>query len=125
MAPLNFFDSAFLEDPYPAYHQLRAEDPVHRHPLGFYVLTRYDDVAAFLRDPRFGKSGYQALFEARFGSRFLNSSRLGKGEPARLPASACASASVRPDTTATRTSGGARLTFTGVRRGSAVVNLRS
>jgi cytochrome P450 len=68
MAELNFFDPAFLEDPYPAYHQLRAEDPIHRHPLGFYVLTRYDDVAGFLRDPRFGKSGYQALFEARFGS---------------------------------------------------------
>ena len=69
MNALNFLDPAFLEDPYPAFHRLRAEDPVHRHPLGFYVLTRYDDIAAFLRDPRFGKSGYQALFESRFGSR--------------------------------------------------------
>ena len=68
MAALNFFDPAFLEDPYPAFHRLRAEDPVHRHPLGFYVLTRYDDIAEFLRDPRFGKSGYQAIFESRFGS---------------------------------------------------------
>jgi hypothetical protein len=68
MAGLDFFDPGFLDDPYPAYHQLRREDPVHRHPLGFYVLTRYDDVAAFLRDPRFGKSGYQALFESRFGA---------------------------------------------------------
>ena len=68
MAALNFFDPAFLEDPYPAYHRLRVEDPVHRHPLGFYVLTRYDDVAGFLRDPRFGKGGYQALFESRFGT---------------------------------------------------------
>ena len=67
MGELNFLDPDFLADPYPAYHRLRAEDPVHRHPLGFYVLTRYDDVAAFLRDPRFGKSGYQALFESRFG----------------------------------------------------------
>ncbi len=69
MGELNFLDPDFLADPYPAYHRLRAEDPVHRHPLGFYVLTRYDDVAAFLRDPRFGKSGYQALFESRFGGR--------------------------------------------------------
>ena len=68
MAALNFFDPAFLEDPYPAFHRLRAEDPVHRHPLGFYVLTRYDDITEFLRDPRFGKSGYQAIFESRFGS---------------------------------------------------------
>lgn len=67
MGELNFFDPDFLADPYPAFHRLRAEDPVHRHPLGFYVLTRYDDVLAFLRDPRFGKSGYQALFESRFG----------------------------------------------------------
>ena len=67
MGELNFLDPDFLADPYPAFHRLRAEDPVHRHPLGFYVLTRYDDVAAFLRDPRFGKSGYQALFESRFG----------------------------------------------------------
>ena len=68
MGELNFLDPDFLEDPYPVYHRLRAEDPVHRHPLGFYVLTRYDDVAAFLRDARFGKSGYRALFESRFGS---------------------------------------------------------
>jgi cytochrome P450 len=67
MGELNFFDPDFLADPYPAYHRLRAEDPVHHHPFGFYVLTRYDDVAAFLRDARFGKSGYQALFESRFG----------------------------------------------------------
>jgi cytochrome P450 len=60
-------DPGFLADPYPAYHRLRAADPVHRHPLGFYVLTRYDHVAGFLRDPRFGKAGYQAIFEARFG----------------------------------------------------------
>jgi hypothetical protein len=67
MGELNFLDPDLLADPYPAYRRFRAEDPVHRHPLGFYVLTRYDDVAAFLRDARFGKSGYQALFESRFG----------------------------------------------------------
>jgi cytochrome P450 len=67
MGELDLLDPGFLADPYPVYHRLRAEDPVHHHPLGFYVLTRYEDVAAFLRDARFGKSGYQALFEARFG----------------------------------------------------------
>jgi cytochrome P450 len=68
MAEFNPFDPAFIRDPHPFYHRLRTEDPVHRHPLGFYVLTRYDDVALLLRDPRFGKQGYQALFAARFGS---------------------------------------------------------
>jgi len=55
----------------PSFSQTRTRPttgPVHRHPAGFFVLTRYDDVSAFLRDPRFGKSGYQALFESRFGS---------------------------------------------------------
>ena len=67
MGELDLLDPGFLADPYPVYHRLRAEAPVYRHPFGFFVLTRYEDVAAFLRDPRFGKSGYQALFEARFG----------------------------------------------------------
>ena len=67
MGELNFLDPDFIEDPYPVYDRLRAEDPVHRHPFGFYALTRYEDVAAFLRDGRFDKHGYQALFESRFG----------------------------------------------------------
>ncbi|MPY96299.1 MAG: cytochrome P450 [Acidimicrobiia bacterium] len=44
------FDAGFLADPYPAYARLRAEDPVHRTPLGPYVATRYADVARVLRD---------------------------------------------------------------------------
>ena len=43
------------EDPYPLYHRLRAEDPVHRSPLGFWVLTRHADVLALLRDPRLSR----------------------------------------------------------------------
>jgi cytochrome P450 len=42
------------QDPYPHYHELRREDPVQKHPLvPVFVLTRYADVAAVLRDPRF------------------------------------------------------------------------
>jgi cytochrome P450 len=41
-------------NPYPQLHRLRAEDPVHWSPaLGVWVLTRYADVHAALRDPRF------------------------------------------------------------------------
>jgi cytochrome P450 len=43
------------EDPYPLYHQLRTEDPVHRSPLGFWVLTRHADVLGVLRDPRMSR----------------------------------------------------------------------
>lgn len=41
-------------DPYPLYGRLREEDPVHwSEPLDAWVLTRYDDVVAVLKNPRF------------------------------------------------------------------------
>jgi cytochrome P450 len=45
----------FIRDPYPHYHRLRATDPVHRSPLGFFVATRHEDISSILRDKRFGK----------------------------------------------------------------------
>lgn len=53
-------------DPYPLYHQLRDTNPVHRIELG-WLLTRYDDCWAVLRDPRFGKD-FVSQTEAKFGS---------------------------------------------------------
>lgn len=50
---LKLLDPAVRADPYPVYARLRAEDPVHRSPLGFWVLTRYEDATAVLRDTRF------------------------------------------------------------------------
>jgi cytochrome P450 len=46
----NPFEPGFHEDPYTQYARLRAEDPVHATVLGPWVLTRYDDVFAVLRD---------------------------------------------------------------------------
>ena len=44
-------DPAVQRDPFPHYRRLREHDPVLRMPdSGFYVLTRYDDVRAVLRD---------------------------------------------------------------------------
>ncbi|MCH8901571.1 MAG: cytochrome P450 [Chloroflexi bacterium] len=41
-------------NPYPLYHQLREEEPVHWSELmEAWVLTRYDDVSALLKDSRF------------------------------------------------------------------------
>jgi pimeloyl-[acyl-carrier protein] synthase len=68
MKSFNPMDTEFLADPYPTYHRLRAEDPVHQSPLGFWVLTRYEDVSAVLRDPRFIKEPLAALVAARFGA---------------------------------------------------------
>ncbi len=45
----------FIRDPYPAYHRLRRDDPMHRSPLGFYMATRHADNAFIMRDARFGK----------------------------------------------------------------------
>ena len=63
----NPMDPAFVADPYPTYRRLRAEDPVHQSPLGFWVLTRYEDVVAALRDPRLAKEAIPAFVAARFG----------------------------------------------------------
>jgi pimeloyl-[acyl-carrier protein] synthase len=54
---------AWIEDPYPFYAQLRADDPVHwaAEPQGRWVLTRYADVTAALRDPRLVKAGAKPL----------------------------------------------------------------
>jgi len=68
MKSFNPMDPEFLADPYPTYHRLRAEDPVHQSPLGFWVLTRYEDVSAVLRDARFIKEPLAALVAARFGA---------------------------------------------------------
>ena len=44
-------DPAVQRNPFPLYRRLREHDPVLRIPAsGFYVLTRYEDVRAVLRD---------------------------------------------------------------------------
>jgi cytochrome P450 len=70
MAEIDFnpMDPAFVADPYPTYHRLRTEDPVHHSPLGFWVLTRYDDVVAALRDPRLAREALASFVAARFGA---------------------------------------------------------
>ena len=57
-------DPAFLVDPYPLYARLRTDGPIRRTPHALWVLTRYADIAAVLRDPGFGREG----FEQHFGS---------------------------------------------------------
>jgi pimeloyl-[acyl-carrier protein] synthase len=64
-APLvyNPFDPEVHADPYPHYRQLREQDPVHRSEVDLWVLTRYDDIAALLRDPRLGHEVTQGFAE--------------------------------------------------------------
>ncbi|HUP87424.1 MAG TPA: cytochrome P450 [Acidimicrobiales bacterium] len=44
-------DPGFRRDPYPRYAELRDDDELHRTPDGLWVLTRYEDVLAAVRDP--------------------------------------------------------------------------
>src|SRR5712692_2203331 len=52
--PYNLLSPEVTTDPYPVYHRLRSEDPVHWSNLlgGAWLVTRYADVASALRDPR-------------------------------------------------------------------------
>jgi cytochrome P450 len=63
----NPFLPEFHADPYPFYRRLRERDPVHRSPLGFWVLTRYEDCVAVLRDQRFGREEFQQMLSAVYG----------------------------------------------------------
>jgi cytochrome P450 len=45
-------DPRWTSDPFPLYRVLREESPIHRSPLGFWVLARHADCLAVLRDRR-------------------------------------------------------------------------
>ncbi|MEN8183553.1 MAG: cytochrome P450 [Myxococcota bacterium] len=47
------FAPGFYENPYPQYERLLERDPVHRITFGqAWIVSRFDDVEALLRDPR-------------------------------------------------------------------------
>lgn len=61
----NPFSPEFLADPYPAYAQLRANAPMLKTPLEFWVASRHADVAEVLKSKTFGKD-----FEGRWSKRY-------------------------------------------------------
>ena len=63
----NPFLPEFHANPYPFYHRLRAADPVHRTPMGLWILTRYDDVVSVLKDPRFGREEFAQILANVYG----------------------------------------------------------
>src|SRR5919197_1476920 len=52
MPVFNPFDPVTHRDPYPSYRRLREQAPVNQPFPGIWILTRYRDAAALLRDPR-------------------------------------------------------------------------
>src|SRR5713226_2751453 len=62
---LNLASSAFKANPYPAFAQLRAYDPVHQfsssNGQSTWLITRYTDAEVVLRDERFVKDRQHVL----------------------------------------------------------------
>jgi cytochrome P450 len=62
---VELFDPDFKANPYPTYARLRSEAPVHRVALpdgrGVWLVTRYEDVSAVLKDERFVKDWRNAM----------------------------------------------------------------
>ena len=62
---VDLFDPVFKADPYPTYARLRSSAPVHRAAMpdgrGVWLITRYEDVLAVLKDERFVKDWRSAL----------------------------------------------------------------
>ena len=61
-------DPDFVNDPYPAYHELRKTVPVFKwEQYGHWCFARHDDVAALLRDRRFGRQILHVMSRAELG----------------------------------------------------------
>lgn len=58
----------FYDDPYPWFHALRAERPVHHCPDGSWLITRHADLAQVYRNPRLFSSDKRQQFLPMFGA---------------------------------------------------------
>jgi cytochrome P450 len=64
--PYGLVSREIFYNPHPVYHMLRYSEPVHWSKLlNAWVLTRYDDVAAALRDPRLSNQMRRAIGTAQ------------------------------------------------------------
>jgi cytochrome P450 len=53
-------------DPHPVFHRMRREEPVHHsRALGAWLVTRYADVLAGLRDPRLSSDRIPSILDAQ------------------------------------------------------------
>lgn len=65
---LDFYDPAFIDDPYPTLSRLREAAPVFRNEqTGHWMLTRFADVHETLRDRRLGRVYHHRYTAAEFG----------------------------------------------------------
>ena len=67
-AALDLADPAFIADPYPALGELREAAPIVRYPAtGQWLVTRFEDVHAALRDRRLGRAYRHRYSDEAFG----------------------------------------------------------
>lgn len=66
----NPMDPALLRDPYPFFDYLRQHDPVHRSPLGFWVVTGFEDNRAILVNKAFGQGDFVKNIQLFYGPDF-------------------------------------------------------
>src|SRR5438477_3529093 len=57
-----------VADPYPYFHRLRRDDPMHWSPFAnAWVITRHADAIAYLQDRRFSRVAFLDAMRAKFG----------------------------------------------------------
>jgi cytochrome P450 len=69
--------------PYPVYHALRDAAPLYKSADGMWIMSRYDDCWATVRDPRFGKD-YDSAMTQRFGPGWVDRPSLESGRRSML-----------------------------------------
>jgi cytochrome P450 len=61
-------DLAFIADPHPVYTELRERTPIVLHePTDHWLISRYEDVNALLRDRRFGRTYHHLASDEQIG----------------------------------------------------------
>jgi cytochrome P450 len=71
MVDFNPFAPEFRNDPYPVYARLREEAPVVQGGMGFYGVSRYDDVCYVLKTPQVFSSARMGMGLDGQGSRTI------------------------------------------------------
>jgi pulcherriminic acid synthase len=68
----DIFSSTFADDPYPAYRSMRDRHPLYFHGKSqTWILSRYEDVQAALRQPEFTTRSYAAQTEPLLGRTII------------------------------------------------------
>ncbi|MFE3661173.1 4-nitrotryptophan synthase [Streptomyces sp. NPDC059165] len=75
LSPLS--DPGIVPNPYPVYARLAEQEPVHWcESLSAWAITRYEDCAGALRDPRFKAERMEEILSGKFQGRALSAENI-------------------------------------------------